>query len=148
MNAGGMAFLHGWGAHPVIWEPLLEFFPGAHALPMPGYDGSDAAFTLDEIAAKLSAQLEDETLLIGWSLGGQVAVRIALDYPEKVSRLCLIAATPCFVNRVDWSHGVDAEVFNQILAIHQHARMHIVRQRKDMPAARPHLEAALHDAVI
>jgi pimeloyl-[acyl-carrier protein] methyl ester esterase len=65
------------------------------------------------MSVKLAAQMEEGSMLIGWSLGGQLAARIALDYPEKVSRLILIAATPCFVTRDDWPHGIAGEVFNQ-----------------------------------
>lgn len=111
-----LVLLHGWGTHPVIWEPMLEFFPGARALPLPGYAGSEPAGTLEAMAANLAAQLEADTVLVGWSLGGQVAARIALDWPEKISKLILVAATPCFVNRADWPHGVAAEVFDQFAA--------------------------------
>lgn len=110
---GEMVFLHGWGTHPVIWEPLLEYFPAARVLPLPGYAGSEPAFSFEETAARLAAQLEDGTVLAGWSLGGQLAARIALDYPEKVSGLILIAATPCFVSRTDWPYGVASGVFDQ-----------------------------------
>lgn len=116
MSAGRMVFLHGWGTHPVIWEPLLEQFPGARALPLPGYAESEPAFTLESMAAGIAAQMEPGTTLVGWSLGGQVAVRLALDFPEKVARLTLIAATPCFVSRGDWPHGVAAEIFDQFAA--------------------------------
>lgn len=112
-EVGDMVFLHGWGTHPVIWEPLLEHFPDARALPLPGYAGSEPATALEQMAEKLAAQLEDGTMLVGWSLGGQVAARIALDYPDKVASLVLIGATPCFVNRDDWRHGVPGEVFDQ-----------------------------------
>jgi pimeloyl-[acyl-carrier protein] methyl ester esterase len=116
MNAKTMVFLHGWGTHPLIWAPLLEWFPGARALPLPGYAQSEPAFGLDEMAARTAAQMEAGSHLVGWSLGGQVAVRLALDFPEKVSRLTLIAATPCFVNREDWPHGIAAGVFDQFAA--------------------------------
>ncbi len=116
MNTGNMVFLHGWGTHPVIWEPLLEYFPDARAVPLPGYAGSETAFTLEQIADRMAAQLGEGSVLVGWSLGGQVAARIALDCPEKVSRLILVAATPCFVNREDWPHGVAGEVFEQFAA--------------------------------
>lgn len=113
MSTKKLVFLHGWGTHPVIWEPLQVFFPDAQALPLPGYAGSDTAFNLEEMAKKIAAQLDEGTLLVGWSLGGQVAAHVALAWPEKVSRLILIAATPCFVNRGDWPHGVESEVFAQ-----------------------------------
>lgn len=108
-----MVFLHGWGTHPVIWEPLLAHFPGAHALPLPGYAGTDSAETLDEMAEHIAGQIQANTVLVGWSLGGQVAMRIAQDWPEKISRLVLIGATPCFVTRDGWPHGVADEVFEQ-----------------------------------
>lgn len=113
MSTKKLVFLHGWGTHPVIWEPLQVFFPDAQALPLPGYAGSDTAFNLEEMAEKIAARLDEGTLLAGWSLGGHVAMQIALSYPEKVSQLVLIAATPCFVNRADWPHGVESEIFMQ-----------------------------------
>lgn len=113
MKAKRMVFLHGWGTHPVIWEPLLEFFPGARAVPLPGYAQSEPAYTLEESAARVAANMEEGTSLIGWSLGGMIAARIALDFPKKVSSLILIAATPSFVKRAYWHHAVASEVFDQ-----------------------------------
>lgn len=116
MSQAGMVLLHGWGTHPVIWEPLLDFFPEARALPLPGYAGSAQAFTLEQMAEQTAAQLQAGSLLVGWSLGGLLAARIAQAWPEKVSGLILIAATPCFVSRADWPHGIAAEVFEQFAA--------------------------------
>lgn len=36
----------------------------------------------------------DEVLLVGWSMGGSTALRMALRAPEKVRGLVLVAATP------------------------------------------------------
>lgn len=113
MSAMKLVFLHGWGTHPVIWEPLLDFFPDARALPLPGYAGSAPARTLEEMAETVAAQLQEESFLVGWSLGGLVAAHIALASAQKLSGLALVAATPCFVNRPDWPHGVPDEVFEQ-----------------------------------
>jgi len=109
-----LVFLHGWGTHPVIWTPLLERLPGSRAVPLPGYASTAPAACADglvDMANVIAQQLEPQTLLVGWSLGGLAAMRVALDYPQKVSRLMLIGATPCFVNRADWRHGVDDAVF-------------------------------------
>lgn len=111
-----LVFLHGWGTHPVIWEPLQDFFPEALAMPLPGYAGSAPAFTLEQMAESIASRLEEGTLLVGWSLGGLVALEIALARPEKLTGLVLIAATPCFVSRADWPHGVATEVFDQFAA--------------------------------
>lgn len=112
-NNRGMVFLHGWGTHPVIWEPLLARFPDSHAMPLPGYAGSAMAKTLDEMSSSVAGQIQEKAVLVGWSLGAQVAMRIALTWPEKITRLVLIGATPCFVNREGWPHGVADEIFEQ-----------------------------------
>lgn len=113
MSAAPLVFLHGWGTHPVIWAPLQDRFPHARALPLPGYASSPPALALDDMAERIAGQLQAGTVLVGWSLGALVAMRLALDDPEKVSRLVLIGATPCFVNRPDWAHGVADAVFEQ-----------------------------------
>jgi pimeloyl-[acyl-carrier protein] methyl ester esterase len=116
MSTNSLVFLHGWGTHPVIWAPLLEYFPDAQALPLPGYAQSAAAFSLEGMAEHIASQLEEGTWLVGWSLGAQVAAQAAQASPGKVSGLILIAATPCFVNRPGWPHGVASEVFDQFAA--------------------------------
>lgn len=113
MNVHPIVFLHGWGTHPVIWAPLRAHFPDSHAVPLPGYAGSAMAKTLDEMASSVAGQIQEKAVLVGWSLGAQVAIRVALNQPEKISRLVLVGATPCFVNREDWPHGVADEVFEQ-----------------------------------
>jgi pimeloyl-[acyl-carrier protein] methyl ester esterase len=62
--------------------------------------------------------LPDGTTLLGWSLGSQVAMRAALDHPQKISRLILLAATPKFVASEDWDRGMavtDLEDFGAAL---------------------------------
>lgn len=113
MSSSPLYFLHGWGTHPVIWEPLRARFPGSHALPLPGYAGTVSTATLDDMADRIAGQIQAEAVLVGWSLGAQLAMHIALAYPKKIDRLVLIGATPCFVKREDWPHGVADEVFEQ-----------------------------------
>jgi pimeloyl-[acyl-carrier protein] methyl ester esterase len=40
--------------------------------------------------------------VVGWSLGGEVALAWALRAPRQVRRLALIGATPCFASRPGW----------------------------------------------
>lgn len=116
MSAPPLIFLHGWGTHPVIWEPVLGRFARARAVPLPGYAETAPAQTLEAMSDRIAGQLGTGTTVVGWSLGALVAMRMALEHPEKISRLVLIGATPCFVNRADWPHGVADEVFEQFAA--------------------------------
>lgn len=111
-----VVLLHGWGMHPVIWEPLLEHLPSdwlIHNLPLPGYAGANSVspYGVEALAEALAPQLPDHALLVGWSLGGLVALSIARRWPEKLRGLVLIGTTPCFVSRPGWPHGVAQEVF-------------------------------------
>ena len=64
----------------------------------------------DDLRARLAHVRPAERIAIGWSLGAQVAIERA-RVQRDIDRLVLIAATPCFVQREDWAHGVDAGTF-------------------------------------
>jgi len=54
----------------------------------------------------LAKRIDRPGRLIGWSLGGTVALMIAATYPERVTGLILTGTSPCFVQRPDWPHGM------------------------------------------
>jgi pimeloyl-[acyl-carrier protein] methyl ester esterase len=85
---------------------LAVDLPGhGHSTPLP-------AFTLDGAVAALGAALAasaQRLTVVGWSLGGLIAMRWALAQPECVARLVLIAATPRFVASEDWPHAMATE---------------------------------------
>ena len=108
-----LALVHGWGMNARVFEALSGLLAAdfeVHALDLPGHGGRDALAdnTLQTWAEDLAQQLPDGVTLLGWSLGGQVAMRAALDHPRKVSRLVLLASTPKFVAAVDWDRGMAA----------------------------------------
>lgn len=108
-----LALLHGWGMNARVFDGLTallaEYF-AVHALNLPGHGGRAVLTdnTLAGWANDLARQLPDNALLLGWSLGGQVAMRAALDSPHKISRLILLSSTPRFVAADDWPHGMAA----------------------------------------
>ncbi|MBI3714893.1 MAG: alpha/beta fold hydrolase [Betaproteobacteria bacterium] len=48
--------------------------------------------------------------LLGWSLGGHVALALAHRHPQRIERLVTVATTPRFVASENWPHGKKAEV--------------------------------------
>lgn len=108
-----LALLHGWGMNARVFDALaarLADRAEVRALQLPGHGGR-AALADNSLAAwadDLAAQLPDGAAVLGWSLGGQVALRAALDHPRKVARLILLATTPRFVAAADWPHAVTA----------------------------------------
>lgn len=108
-----LALLHGWGMNPRVFDGLLNLLQ-THAtllpLALPGHGGTAALpnNTLATWAAHIAQQLPTQCVLLGWSLGGQIALRIALDQPERIRRLILISTTPKFVAADDWHAGIAA----------------------------------------
>jgi pimeloyl-[acyl-carrier protein] methyl ester esterase len=106
-----LALVHGWGMNARVFDTLADRLAAdfeVHALDLPGHGGRDVLprNTLQTWADDLVQQLPDGSILVGWSLGGQVAMRAALDHPGKIARLILLASTPRFVMAEDWEHGM------------------------------------------
>jgi pimeloyl-[acyl-carrier protein] methyl ester esterase len=80
---------------------LAENF-AVHAVDLPGHGKSRSAGGLEEAVEKLSIQFSEPVAVCGWSLGGQIAMQFAMRYPQKVHKLILVAATPCFVQKENW----------------------------------------------
>jgi len=125
LGAGpALALIHGWAMHGGLFAPLLEPLQRhytLHLVDLPGHGharADDTSLAPVSLAAELVARIPDAVWL-GWSLGGQFALRAALDHPARVRGLVMIASSPRFVRGEDWPHGVDARVFRDFAALLQ-----------------------------
>ena len=110
-----VVLLHGWGMNRGVWSEvaaLLAVRFRVHALDLPGYGASSALplERLDTLAHHVAQAAPERCAVCGWSLGGAVALAWAHRAPWQVTRLALIATSPCFVQRPDWPHAVEAQV--------------------------------------
>lgn len=74
-------------------------------LELPGYGDADNVLdshSVESLSHWLNEQIHVASTVIGWSLGGLVATRFALDYPEKVLSLGLVASSPKFLAEDQW----------------------------------------------
>lgn len=136
-----LLLIHGWGMHGGMWggvaERLAEHFR-VLAVDLPGHGYSKlgkgeggrgkgqeqvlpfslppSSFSMDVIVDELAAQLDEPISVCGWSLGGQIALRWALRYPQQIDRLALVASTPCFVRRPGWECGMATETLAEFAA--------------------------------
>lgn len=106
-----LTLLHGWGMHSGVWQPILDWLtPYYHVhcidLPSMGFSESISPYTLANLSAEIYHFLPENTHLLGWSLGGQIAMQIALDTPDAINKLVLVGATPKFSSSGDWTTAV------------------------------------------
>lgn len=125
-----LVLLHGWGLNLRVWDGLTAALCERFriiAVDLPGHGGSDwlaERSSLPEQAAQVAetvAEITAEYSLLGWSLGGQIALQLAVaqhghgaGYPAPsttatMDRLVLIAATPRLTTSRDWPHGAPPE---------------------------------------
>lgn len=145
-----LVLIHGWAMHGGIFAPLLGALAPhfrVHLVDLPGHGFSrdEAHFDVADAARRI-ATATPRALWAGWSLGGLVALRGALDEPGAVAGLCMIASSPCFVAAPDWPHGVAASVFDEF-ARELEARYHhaIERFLALETLGSPHAQAELRE---
>ena len=101
-----LVLLHGWLGSPCDWDAVRAHLPGGAdvlALDLPGHgDGvglADDAYTLDGAADDLRAAMRDRwgdapAVVAGYSMGGRLALHLAVRHPDAVGALALVAASP------------------------------------------------------
>ncbi len=110
-----MFFLHGWGQSRQVWYQQMDTFADAQFLNLPGHGGDSLhnEASHDDWIEAIAEQLpETPGIIVGWSLGGIIAMQLALKYPEKIKGLVLVSTTPSFCDRDDWAHGCDQTTFD------------------------------------
>ncbi|MDX1914763.1 MAG: pimeloyl-ACP methyl ester esterase BioH [Methylophilus sp.] len=113
-----LVLLHGWGMHSGVWQHMVKALSESYMLYLVDLPGTGSSrpiepYHLHAIADEIAQVIPGVTDILGWSLGGLVAQRIALNQPDRVRRLVLVGSTACFISKQGWQHGIDPEHFNQ-----------------------------------
>ncbi len=114
-----LVLLHGWALHGGMWGPWLDelaLHAHLHLVDLPGHGHSPWApglAGLADLARAVGHIVPQGAVLVGWSLGGMIALELARQHPRRVSALVLLATTPRFVAGGDWPHGMDTTVLDE-----------------------------------
>ncbi|MDR2195824.1 MAG: pimeloyl-ACP methyl ester esterase BioH [Gallionellaceae bacterium] len=115
-----LVLIHGWGMHSGMWDiilPALKRQGHVHCVDLPGHGKNiSARFTLDSIVNTLAETFTEPINVCGWSLGGEIALHWAQRFPQQIRKLILVASTPCFAERADWSCGMPQATLQQFAA--------------------------------
>jgi 2-succinyl-6-hydroxy-2,4-cyclohexadiene-1-carboxylate synthase len=93
-----LLLLHGFTQTGVSWQPIAERLPREWAVLTPDLPGhgtaGDLRLDLVHSAGRLARSLDGRpTVVVGYSMGGRTALRLALDHPDAIAGLVLIGAT-------------------------------------------------------
>lgn len=117
-----LVLLHGWGMNGAVFDGIkteLSTQFRLHIIDLPGFGYSvDLGIQDPHLAGWLDLlvkALPERCHLLGWSLGGMLAMRLASLYPQRVQSLITVASSPRFVAEQEWP-GVKPEVLTSFSA--------------------------------
>lgn len=99
-----LVFFHGWGFDHKIWLSLalaIQDRFSVYLIDLPGF-GNSPLISWALFKKTLLANLPPRFALIGWSMGGLFATRLAFEEPTRVSHLFSIASSPYFIKDSGW----------------------------------------------
>ena len=104
-----------------LWEPQLRSFPQSHSvlrIDLPGFGNSpletNPVSLRGSVRDVMDAEGIDRAALVGVSLGGNTALELALESPERVAALVLVGAG---LPDHEWSEEVRAFVADEEAAL-------------------------------
>jgi pimeloyl-ACP methyl ester carboxylesterase len=94
-----MVLLHGAGGDYLVWPPEIRRLPGirVYALDLPGHgkSGGPGCQSVEDYARAVVGLMDAVGLwraaFVGHSMGGAIALTLALDFPERTAGLGLVS---------------------------------------------------------
>jgi pimeloyl-ACP methyl ester carboxylesterase len=133
-HGSSIVFLHGLFGQGRNWTQIAKALADDHRtllvdLPHHGRSSWDDHFDFLDIADRVAGLLsaDDPVALVGHSLGGKVAMVLALRHPQLVERLCVVDVSPV-------GYGSGSEFAGYISAMQQ-LDLGALRQRSDAEEA-------------
>lgn len=154
-----MLWIHGWAANSHVFTPLRDDMPQNWQIRTPDLPGHGAApdngvFDIIAIADALAAEIDEQQPadVLGWSLGGLVALHLAHRHPHKVRKLCLTASFAKFLAEPDYPEGLSNPALGKMITLFRQDYQKYMRQFLELQflyakAARPLMERVLPDIV-
>lgn len=120
-----LLFIPGWGMGASVFAPTIEALGATHtrSIELPA-----SGLTLNDWAQQISATITPNSILCGWSLGGMLALELALQRPGVIAALVLISTTPRFLADEHWPHGVTPRAFHAFEQLLQNDPPALLRQ--------------------
>ena len=129
-----LVLIHGFGDHLMTWRAVFDRLATRHrviAFDLPGFGVSekpDGKYTLDAMTERVRALVASQRgplILVGHSMGGEIALNVALSEPDRIPALVLIAPAGFDVGLAGMADSM-TERRAQLIAIWEAARSSIL----------------------
>lgn len=96
----------GWAMSAEVMAPLVDALREQNC-PVTVMSLTDAPEqNWEDLLTTLAQKIDNQrSILIGWSLGGNLCMRFAARYPQLISHVVTLGSTPCFVATDNWCYG-------------------------------------------
>lgn len=102
--------IHGWATNPSIWPDWLATTTTCsyQSPDYPDYPQLACAFLAHYDKHK------QPITIVGWSLGGMLALQLAAEYPDKINNLILLSTTPRFTLCENYNAGLAPSIVKNL----------------------------------
>lgn len=107
-----IVILNGWAMPSGIWAQFCDLLKSNITYKSCRVIDIDRCLSTEQWVQYLDERVEPDTLLMGWSLGGMLAIEYAHQRPERIRSVCTLQTNPKFVVGDDWSSAMTQEAFN------------------------------------
>ena len=112
MTGVPLFFIPGWATNAQIWRQIC-------ARPANYYYDAPQFPDFNHLAASfLKFQPHPGprgAILVGWSLGGMLALELAHHFPAQIEKVILVGSTACFIKREDYAAGLPPVLVKRLL---------------------------------
>ena len=103
--------INGWSATESLWA---GFFDSLETVTQVKVINLDHIASLEQWCLRIDAEVDSNTLLVGWSFGAALALKYAMSSGkpnEHIRGVICLMSNPCFVQREGWPYGMSAADF-------------------------------------
>ncbi len=115
-----IVLLNGWSASSVMWDTFFESGFDSFTIDILNFSSQTRVLECNHL---IESHVKPGTLLLGWSLGGQLALNYLSNYESvktqegMVEAVVFLQSTPCFISKATWQYGVNVEDFDSLQAL-------------------------------
>ena len=99
-------------------QPLIALNQLGHKVIFVDINSFTMPFNVSTVVESVETQIvisNNLVVIVGYSAGGLIAMKLAINQPYLIYKLILINSTPCFMSKSDW-YGITAQNLSRLTA--------------------------------